>query len=210
VRFVGSLDSVVALCKGRCEVAGFHIPEGALGREVLRKYEPWLKPRTQRLVHFVRRSQGLIVAAGNPLGIKTLKDIATKNARYINRQRGSGTHLAFDRMLQDAEINRATINGYYTEEFTHLAVAAAIAGGVADAGIGIEAAARKLKMDFIPLFAEDYYLLAKRETVERPDLQDIIGVLRSDTFKRMAAGIPGYDASHAGEISSVRAVTEGV
>lgn len=210
VRFVGSLDSVVALCKGRCEIAGFHIPEGPLGREVLRKYEPWLKPRAQRLVHFVRRSQGLIVAAGNPLGIKTLKDIATKKARFINRQRGSGTHLAFDRMLQDTQIDRAAINGYYTEEFTHLAVAAAIAGGVADAGIGIEAAARKLKMDFIPLFAENYYLLAKRETVERADLQDIVGVLRSDTFKQMAAGIPGYDASRSGEISSVSDVTGGV
>jgi len=208
VRFVGSLDSVVALCKGRCEIAGFHIPEGALGREVLRKYEPWLKPRVQRLVHFVRRSQGLIVAAGNPLGIQTLKDVAGKKARFINRQRGSGTHLAFDRMLQEQNIDRSEINGYYTEEFTHLAVAAAIAGGVADAGIGIEAAARKLKMDFMPLFAEDYYLLAKRETVERPDVEAIILVLKSEDFSRLTRGIPGYDASHAGEVLSISDVIQ--
>jgi len=128
VRFVGSLESVVALCKSQCEIAGFHLPEGSLGREVFPKYEPWLKPRVQRLIHFVRRAQGLIVAPGNPLGIGSLADVARTKARFINRQRGSGTHLALDKMLADSGIDKGDISGYYTEEFTHLAVAAAIAG----------------------------------------------------------------------------------
>src|SRR5690348_1547554 len=191
IRFVGSLESVIALCKGRCEIAGFHIPEGALGREVLRKYEPWLKPRAQRVIRFVRRSQGLIVAAGNPLAIRTLKDVAAKKARFINRQRGSGTHLALDRLLQEQRIDRAEINGYYTEEFTHLAVAAAIAGGVADAGIGIEAAARKLRMDFIPLFLENYYLLAKKETIERDEIAALVSLFKSPDFLALVSAVPG-------------------
>lgn len=203
VRFVGSLESVVALCKGRCELAGFHIPEGALGREILRKYEPWLKPRAQRVIYFVGRHQGMLVPPGNPLGIKTIKDIATKKARFINRQRGSGTHLAFERMLQDQGIDRAEINGYYTEEFTHLAVAAAVASGVADVGIGIEAAARRLKLDFIPLFLEDYYLLGKRETIERNDIENIIASLKSPKFAEQVRGIPGYDTTRTGEIANV-------
>ena len=203
VRFVGSLDSVVALCKGRCELAGFHIPEGALGREILRKYEPWLKPRAQRLIHFVRRNQGLIVAAGNPLGIATLKDVATAGARFINRQRGSGTRLALERMMQERGVDPADIKGYYTEEFTHLAVAAAIASGVADVGIGIEAAARRLKLDFIPLFVEDYYLLGKRETVERADVAAIVVILKSPDFAALVHAVPGYDTSRTGEITSV-------
>jgi molybdate transport repressor ModE-like protein len=203
VRFVGSLESVVALCKNRCELAGFHIPEGALGREILRKYEPWLKPRAQRVIHFVRRNQGLLVPAGNPLGIRTLRDIADKGARFINRQRGSGTHLAVERMLQEQGIDRAAINGYYTEEFTHLAVAAAIASGVADVGVGIEAAARRLKLDFIPLFVEDYYLLGKRETIERADVEAIVTDLKSPEFARQVGGIPGYDTSRTGEVSNV-------
>jgi molybdate transport repressor ModE-like protein len=203
VRFVGSLESVIALCKGRCELAGFHIPEGALGREILRKYEPWLKPRAQRVIYFVGRHQGLLVPAGNPLGIKTIKDIATKRARFINRQRGSGTHLAFERMLQDQGIDRAEINGYYTEEFTHLAVAAAVASGVADIGIGIEAAARRLKLDFIPLFIEDYYLLGKRETIERDDIESIVASLKSPEFAGQVRGIPGYDTTRTGEIANV-------
>ena len=203
VRFVGSLESVVALCKGRCELAGFHIPEGALGREILRKYEPWLKPRAQRLIHFVRRNQGLIVAAGNPLGIATLKDVASAGARFINRQRGSGTRLALERMMQERGIDPADIKGYYTEEVTHLAVAAAIASGVADVGIGIEAAARRLKLDFIPLFVEDYYLLGKRETVERPDVAAIVVILKSPDFAALVHGVPGYDTSRTGDVTSV-------
>jgi len=203
IRFVGSLDSVVALCKGRCELAGFHIPEGALGREIFRKYEPWLKPRAQRLIHFVGRNQGLLVAAGNPLGIASLEDVANRGARFINRQRGSGTRLALDRMMQERGIDRADIRGYYTEEFTHLAVAAAIASGVADAGIGIEAAARRLKLDFIPLFVEDYYLLGKRETVERSDVDAIVAILKSPDFAALVHGVPGYDTSRTGEVRNV-------
>ena len=200
VRFMGSLESVVALCRSQCEIAGFHLPEGALGREVFPKYEPWLKPRVQRLIHFVRRAQGLIVAPGNPLGIGSLADVARTKAKFINRQRGSGTHLALDKMLADSGIDKGDISGYYTEEFTHLAVAAAIAGGVADAGLGIEAAARRLKMDFIPLFSEDYYLLAKRETIEREDVQNVIAVLKTESFRKIVVAFPGYEASAAGSI----------
>jgi molybdate transport repressor ModE-like protein len=203
MRFVGSLESVVALCKGRCELAGFHIPEGALGREILRKYEPWLKPRAQRAVYFVGRRQGLIIPAGNPHDIKTIRDIATKKVRFINRQRGSGVHHAFERILQDQGIDRAEIQGYYMEEFTDLAVATAVASGVADVGIGIEAAARRLKLDFIPLFLEDYYLLGKRETIEREDVAEIVADLKSSKFVDHVHGIPGYDTARTGEIINV-------
>jgi molybdate-binding protein len=207
VRFVGSLESVVALCKNRCELAGFHVPDGALGREILRKYEPWLKPRAQRVIHFVRRSQGLLVAPGNPLGIRTLRDIAAKQARFINRQRGSGTHLALQHMLQKQNIDPGEISGYYTEEFTHLAVAAAIASGVADAGIGIEAAARRVKLDFIPLFVEDYYLLGKRETIEREDVAANLTQLKSTPYAAHVRGNHRYDTARTGEVLNVSDLT---
>jgi putative molybdopterin biosynthesis protein len=200
VRFVGSIKGVMALSKSQCEVAGFLIPEGDLGEVMLSKYEPWLKPHTQCVVRFVRRTQGLIVAAGNPLGIRSLADIVTTKARLINRQRGSGTRMLLDRLLTDAGVDKGEVSGYYTEEFTHLAVAAAVAGGVADVCLGIEAAARRLKLHFIPLFHEDYYLLAKRETIEREDLQDIVSVLRTENFRAIVATFPGYDAAGAGSI----------
>ena len=203
LRFVASLDGVVALCKNRCDLAGLHIPQGSLGREILNRYEPWLKPRAQRLIHLVRRTQGLFVSPGNPLGLKNLTDVVIAGARFINRQRGSGTHLALERLLQEQGIDRGEINGYYSEEFTHLGVAAAIASGVADVGLGIEAAARRLKLDFVPLFIENYYLLGKRETIDRVEVQDIVGILKSPEFAGLVSGIPGYDASRTGEVASV-------
>jgi len=203
LRFVGSLDGVVALCKSRCDVAGFHIPEGALGDEVSRKYRPWLKPRLQRLIHFVRRTQGLIVTPDNPKRIYGLSDIAKTKARFINRQRGSGTRLALERLLEEKGIDKEEITGYYSEEFTHLAVAAAVAGGVADVGLGIEAAARKLNMAFIPLFAEDYYLLTRADTVEQPDFQNLLSVLRGAEFRGFVNSLPGYDGSKAGTVMMI-------
>jgi molybdate transport repressor ModE-like protein len=203
IRFVGSLDSVVALCKGRCEVAGFHVPEGDLGRGLMATYQPWLKPRLQRLIQFVKRRQGLLVPSGNPQEIRSIADVARTQARFINRQRGSGTRLALEKMLRDQGIDRGQIVGFYGEEFTHLAVAAAVASGVADVGLGIEAAARKLRLEFIPLFTEDYYLLIKREAAEQKNIAELIEVLKSDIFSSLVSSIPGYDPSGAGAVKTI-------
>jgi putative molybdopterin biosynthesis protein len=203
VRFVGSLDSVVALCKGRCEMAGFHVPEGAFGSEVFASYQPWLKPRLQRLIGFVKRRQGLMVMRDNPMGIHDLRDIVRTQARFINRQRGSGTRIALERMLKEQGIDRADIPGFYSEEFTHLAVAAAVASGMADVGVGIEAAAKKLRLAFIPMFSENYYLLLKKESLEQQNIGDLIDVLKSETFRNLVAAIPGYDADDAGTVKVI-------
>ena len=203
VRFVGSLDGVVALCKARCDLAGFHIPEGGLGSDVTLAYQPWLKPRLQRLIHFVKRRQGLMVAPDNPKGIRGIADIVRTRARFINRQRGSGTRLALERLLADQGIDRSEITGFYSEEFTHLAVAAAVASGMADVGFGIEAAAKKLRLEFIPMFTEDYYLLAKKEALEQKNIADLVEMLKSPAFRALASSIPGYDASGAGTIKTL-------
>jgi molybdate transport repressor ModE-like protein len=207
IRFVGSLDSVVALCKGRCEMAGLHVPEGDFGRDLLATYEPWLKPRLQRLIQFAKRRQGLMMQPDNPKGIQSLQDLVRTRARFINRQRGSGTRLAVERLLEEQGIDRGEIVGFYSEEFTHLAVAAAVASGMADVGVGIEAAARKLRLAFIPLFTEDYYLLAKKEMLEQKNVADLIAVLKSATFRSLVSAIPGYDVQEAGVIKTIGEVT---
>jgi putative molybdopterin biosynthesis protein len=209
VRFVGSVDSVVALCKGRCEIAGFHVPEGVLGAELFASYQPWLKPRLQRLVQFVRRRQGLMVLPGNPKGVRSIGDIVSTQARFINRQRGSGTRLALERMLKDQGIDRGEIAGFYSEEFTHLAVAAAVASGMADVGMGIEAAATKLGLEFIPIFTEDYYLLTKREALEQKSIGELVEILGSPAFRGLVAAIPGYDADGAGSIKMIGETSTG-
>jgi putative molybdopterin biosynthesis protein len=123
--------------------------------------------------------------------------------RGAQRQRGSGTRLAFERLLADQGIERSEIAGFYSEEFTHLAVAAAVASGMADVGLGIEAAAKKLRLDFIPLFTEDYYLLAKKETLEQKNVTDLVEMLQSPAFRALVEAIPGYDASGAGTIRTL-------
>lgn len=128
----------------------------------MREFKPWLRPRTQVLVHFVRRTQGFIVARGNPLNIRSIPDIIRTKARFVNRQGGSGTQIALDVMLERDSIDKRRISGYNNEEYTH-AIASAVASGVADVGLGIETIARKLNLGFVPHLAEDYYLLLKRD-----------------------------------------------
>ena len=140
---------------------------------------------------------------GNPKGIRSVADIVRTQARFINRQRGSGTRLAMEQMLKDQGIDRGDIVGFYSEEFTHLAVAAAVASGMADVGLGIEAAATKLRLEFIPLFTEDYYLLVKSEAIEQKNIADLIDVLTSPSFRSLVDSIPGYDVSGAGTIKTI-------
>lgn len=206
VRFINSPDSVKSLSMARCDVAGFHVPDGALGAGIVALYRPWLKPRSHRLIHFVRRRQGLIVAAGNPKRIRTLADIADTRARFINRQRGSGTRLAVEQLLKQQGIREASIAGFDSEEETHVAIAAAVAGGTADVGIGIEAAARRLRLEFIPLFSEAYSLLVRKETLMQDGLQALLAFLQNDVFRQLIAAIPGYDGSGAGTMRTIDAL----
>ncbi len=206
VRFVGSVDSVVALCKGRCEIAGFHVPQGALGAELFASYQPWLKPRLQRLVQFVRRRQGLMVLTGNPR-IRSIGDIVgTQGAVHQPPTRvGHAPRSRTD--AKGRGIDRGDIPGFYSEEFTHLAVAAAVASGMADVGMGIEAAATRLGLDFIPIFTEDYYLLTKREALEQKSIGELVEILGSPAFRALVAAIPGYDADGAGSIKMIGETT---
>lgn len=170
---------------------------------MLRQFRPWLRPRAQILIHFVCRNQGLFVARGNPLNIVSLSDVVKTKARFISRQRGSGTQIALELMLESSEIDKKRIYGFNDEEYTHAAIASAVASGAADVGLGIETAARKLEIGFVPLFIENYYLLMKRETIETRNLQDIVSVMKSKAFRKIAGKFSGYDVSQSGSILEI-------
>ncbi len=192
LHFQGSLDCLAALSRGQCDLAGFHLPDTAGHNALLDQYRPWLKSRALRLLHFATRQQGLMVAPGNPLRIRTLPDLVGKNARFVNRQPGSGTRLFLDHLLAMHKILPARIKGYQLEEFTHAAVAATIASGMADAGFGIEAAARQHGLDFVPLATERYYLAGRSGTLSRPGPSALLAALDSDEFRAILSGLPGY------------------
>jgi putative molybdopterin biosynthesis protein len=206
LQYRGSLDALHDLSRGDCDVAGFHIPEGALEKEAIRKYEKWMNTDENRLIRFVRRTQGLILQKGNPRRITSIADLTLANLRFVNREPNSGTRILLDMLLSQARIDSVSINGYRREELTHNAVGALIASGMADAGFGVEAAAREFGLDFIPVAAEQYYLICHKDALSRPALQSILELLRSDTFKRAIVAIPGYSAPHSGEIDSSQAI----
>lgn len=193
----GSLESLDSFAHGTCAIAGFHVPP-RMTPGLARRYLSRFKSRPVQLINLVERRQGLIVARGNPKRIMKLRDLTRAGVRFINRQQGSGTRLLFDQLLAAEELRPNRINGYQSEEFTHGAVAAMIASGMADAGLAIEAVARQHKLDFVPLARERYYLAARRDTADSDALKTLTSLLRSSKFKTHVAQLPGYDVRLCG------------
>jgi molybdate transport repressor ModE-like protein len=202
LRFLGSLDSLAALAKGHCSMAGFHFAEG-MEQAAAAMFRRFLKPRQHKLIGLATRTQGLMAAKDNPKGIRDLSDLTRKGVRLINRQRDSGSRIEFDELLCGAGIDPAAIDGYHTEEFTHLAVAATIAGGMADAGYGIRAAAAHYGLDFIPLLTERYYLACRSDSMQEPLQARFIELLRGAELREILAGLPGYGTAITGKFYDV-------
>jgi molybdate-binding protein len=192
LHFRGSLDCVAALHRGQCDIAGFHVPDTPTPGVLLEHFRPWLKDRTLRLLHLANRQQGLLVESGNPLRLRTLHDLVRTRAGFVNRQPGSGTRLCFDYLLAASRIRPGHINGYQHEEFTHAAVAATVASHMAQAGFGIEAAAREQKLDFVPIITERYFLAARAATWARPGPTALLAALRQGALKAAVGALPGY------------------
>ena len=146
------------------------------------------------------RSQGLFVNRGNPLNIQTIDDLARSDVRFVNRQAGSGTRMLLELMMNRKDISPAQINGFENTEFTHSAVAAFIASGMADVGFGVQTAAERFKLDFIPLVSERYFFAVNAEVLNQPHMNQLIAVLRSSGFRHVVNLLPGYDAARTGEI----------
>ena len=208
VDFRGSLDCLADLSRGRCDLAGFHasVPADLAAAAEMRR---WLKPRLHQVIRFADREQGLMLAVGNPHGIRSLPDLARPGVRFINRQRGSGTRLLLDRLLDEAGVDARAVDGYGAEEFTHLAVAATVAGGGADAAFGIRAAAARYGLDFAPLARERYGLACRAEFLEHPGALRLLAFLRGPEFRHSAARLAGYDPRHGGEVADVDAFLSG-
>ncbi len=203
LQYLGSLDALASMARGNCELSGFHLPRHLPSDDLIARCTRFLKPRTHRLIRLVTRTQGLYVAAGNPHGVHALGDLSRPGVRFINRQLNSGTRMLFDLLLAQARIEAQAIAGYEQVEFTHAAVAAFVASGMADAGFGVAAAASRFKLDFVPLAQETYFLACRSELLDQPVMQALLDMLRSPLFAARVAELPGYDAAGAGEVLRV-------
>ena len=195
---VGSLGGLVALRDGLSHVAGSHLLDPATGEYTLPYVDRVLGERDVAVVRLVHREQGLLVAPGNPLGIAGIDDLPREGLRYVNRQRGAGTRVLLDHELARRDIDRGTVTGYTREEHTHLAVAATIAAGRADAGLGVLAAARAFGLDFVPVTREPYDLVLLAETVEDPVIAPLWALLEDPAFRRAVEDLGGYGTEEMG------------
>jgi molybdate-binding protein/DNA-binding transcriptional regulator YhcF (GntR family) len=197
--YVGSLDGLLALLHDRTALAGCHLLDEETGEynlPILRRIFPG-----QRLcvITVAERQQGLIVPPGNPRGLRSVADLAQPGVRIVNRQPGSGTRRLLDFHLRRLSIVPTSLAGYEQEATTHLAVAAAVAAGAADTGLGLLAAARSRGLDFIPVASERYDLVVLAEDRDRPALAALLDIVKSPTYHAIIAHLGGYDTTHAGD-----------
>ena len=206
---VGSLGGLLALNRGEAHAAGVHLLDETTGEYNLSYVRRYVKGCDVVVMNLVKRIQGLIVPAGNPRGVGRLDDLAAGGVRFINRQRGSGTRMLLDYMLGKLGIEAGEIAGYDREEYTHLAVAAAVAGGRADVGLGILSAARALGVDFVPLLEEQYDLVIPAEFYESELLGPVLELVRGAEFRTELEAMGGYDTSLTGEVMATVAADRG-
>ena len=200
---LGSLGGLIALQRGEAHLAGSHLLDPETGEFNLPYIERYLPDVPVVVVRLVGREQGLILAPGNLKTITGLGDIARADLAYVNRQRGAGTRILLDYQLEKLGIEPASVRGYQHEEYTHLAVAAAVASGRADCGLAIHAAAAALKLDFLPLYQERYDLIIPKEHHESARLMPLLQLLGDPEFQQTVASLPGYSTDSMGEIIAV-------
>ena len=187
---VGSMGAITAVKAGQAHLGAIHLLDGDTGTYNVPYVERYFPEGGAVLRKGVRRVQGFMVAPGNPLEIKTITDLT--RCRYVNRQRGAGTRVLLDHLMKREGVSPEQIDGYANEKFTHTAVAATVAAGNADAGLGIYSAAQMYGLDFIPLCDEEYDFLVNESYADHPFVQAFFTLLQSEPFRRRLEEMGGY------------------
>lgn len=202
IQYRSSTEAVAALARGECDLAGFHLPLGKFEPAAAAAHRQWLDPERHAFLHLAYRQQGLFVAKGNPKRVAGLDDLARPDLRFVNRQRGSGTRVLLELLLADRALDPARIAGFDSAEFTHAAVAAYVASGMADVSFGVETAARRFDLDFIPVCRERYFLACDRAALGTPLLAAARAAMASEAFRAELAALPGYDGALSGALET--------
>jgi putative molybdopterin biosynthesis protein len=198
---VGSMGGIMAIKRGEAHIAGSHLLDEETGEYNVSFIQRFLKDIPLQLINLCYREQGLIVPKGNPKNILNFQDIAKEQHIFINRQRGAGTRLLTDKVLSDEGLSPSDIPGYDHEEYTHMSVAASVANGSVDTGLGIRAAANALNLDFVPVAEERYDLIVPQPFLDDPkvvSLLDLIG--KNEDFKKGVLLLGGYNLRDCGKV----------
>ena len=197
---VGSLGGLLTLKRGFSHLAGSHLLDVDTGEYNYSYIKKHLKDFPVRLINLVTREQGFLVKPGNPKGIKTFEDLTRQDVTFINRQAGSGTRILLDYNLNRLNLPQREIEGYDRDEFTHMAVAAAVLSGRADVGLAVYSSAKALGLDFVPVTTERYDLVIPEEFWQDAKIQTLLEVIRSEEFRSTVVKLGGYGTEQTGEL----------
>lgn len=203
LRYRTAIEALASLERRECDLAGFQVPCGEFEAPIMERYAPWLHPEDYLLIHLAVRNTGLFVKPGNPKEIEGMADLARPDVRFVNRQIGSSTRYLIGVMLERAGVSISQVQGYETNEFTHMAIAAHIASGMADTGVGVETAAWRFGLDFIPLVRERYFFAIRKSALEMPAMRELLSLMRSPGFVEYVGHLVGYDATETGRLMTL-------
>ena len=204
LRYVSNQNSLVSLAHDGCDLAGMHLPQGELRHASISATKGLLSPAVHRVISLVTREMGLMVQHGNPLGIESLTQLSNRSVRFVNRDPDSGTRLLFDQLVELHNLDGPAINGYEHVEFTHAAVAAYVASGMADVSFGVEAAARQFDLDFVRLVTEDYFFVCRKQLLEQEAMKRMLSIMRGEEFQAAISQLPGYRLKDPGWVKTVK------
>lgn len=197
---VGSLGGIMALRRGEAHIAPIHLLDENTGHYNVEYVKRYLPNVEMALIKGIKRIQGIMIRKGNLKNIKGFEDLAREDVQFVNRQRGAGTRILLDYMLSKKGISPEAISGYQREMTTHMAVAAAVESGSADAGLGVLSAAKAMGLDFIPVGDEEYDFAVPVKYLKQPMLMLFIEMLKSEEFAKELEALRGYSLEQAGEI----------
>lgn len=197
---VGSMGGILSMRKKESHIAPIHLLDENSGEYNISYIKKYFKDEKMALIKGIKREQGFIVEKGNPLGIKSIKDLLKEDIVFLNRQRGSGTRVLFDYLLKKENIDFEKIKGYDLEYNTHMDIAEGVKSGNGNVGIGIKSVAEILNLDFIKLSEEDYDFLIYEDYLEDTKIKKFLDILKSEEFKTRIERIPGYILKDTGKI----------
>ncbi len=207
IRFCGSVDAIRALNEGRCTLAGFHTQMyPGLDTHAAKAYRGLLKTGQHKIIGFAKRSQGLMVAPGNPLQLHSLRDVVQRFARFGQRSLGTGTRVLLDDLLGQEKCSMSELNVMPHDEPSHTALAQTIAAGNCDAGLGLQSTAQARGLDFVPLVQEHFYLVCLKSALDTPPTQALRMILQDPSWTQRLNTLPGYIQDHSGEVQSLRSL----
>ena len=205
LRYRTAIEALASLDRRECDLAGFQLPVGDFELPILQRYSQWLDSSRHCLIHLAVRNTGLFVQPDNPKHIRSIADLLNPDVRFVNRQIGSSTRYLVGLMLARLGIEPSQIQGYDSSEFTHMAIAAHIASGMADVGIGVETAAWRCGLAFIPLVRERYFFAVHRDSLGTAAMERLLSLMCGPQYQQYVAELVGYDSTLMGQVQTLEA-----